>query len=127
MKKKKILIVDDEVSFTDLLKLNLEETGRYEVKAENDGARGFEAVKVFKPDLVLIDIVMPDVTGPDVAKQIQRDETTSKIPIVFLTAMVTKDESTSKEKTIGGHHFIAKPVSPEAILREIEQYLNPES
>lgn len=66
-KEKKILIVDDEEDFTKLIKLNLERTGEYEVEIENGGLRGLAAAREFKPDLILLDILMPDMEGGEVA------------------------------------------------------------
>ena len=73
MSKQRILVVDDEPSITRLLKLNLEQTGRYEVRVENLGARAYEAAQEFMPDLVLLDIMMPDMDGSDVAASLKED------------------------------------------------------
>ena len=72
--KKKILLVDDEKSFTSLLKLNLEDTGDYEVHVENWAEDAYPAAQRFKPDLVLLDIIMPRMPGGDVAAQIDAPE-----------------------------------------------------
>jgi DNA-binding response OmpR family regulator len=123
MEKKKILIVDDEVNFTKLVKLNLEETGRYEVRTENKGRRAFAVAKEFKPDLILLDIVMPDVQGDDVACQLVNDEVTKNIPILFLTAVVTKEEAKIHSGVIGGRPFIAKPVNAKELIESIEKHI----
>jgi CheY-like chemotaxis protein len=73
MSKKRILLIDDDPSFTRLLKLNLEETGAYEVRTENRGTAALTAAREFKPDLILLDVVMPDMGGGDVAFQIGAD------------------------------------------------------
>jgi len=119
--KKKILIIDDEVDFTKALKLNLDSCGKYEVLTENNASNALACVRSFKPDLVLLDIMMPDIDGGEVAYRIESDESIGYTPIVFLTAAVTKEEVTSSRKsTIGGHVFIAKPVSLEDLLVCIE-------
>ncbi len=119
MEKKRILIIDDEPSFTRMVKLNLEETGTYEVRQENSAEQGLAAAKDFKPDLILLDVLMPDMDGAQVASQIKADEKTENTPIVFLTATVRKEE----EGIIGGHPFIAKPVSTEEVIECIEKSL----
>src|SRR5687768_9940814 len=91
MVKKKILVVDDEASITRLLKLNLEK-GAYVVRTENEGTKALAAAKDFKPDLILLDVMMPDIDGGDVAAIIQADPLLCAVPIVFLTAAVKKEE-----------------------------------
>ena len=121
MEKKKILIIDDEADFTRLMKLNLEETGKYEVSIENKGANGFATVKSFKPDLILLDILIPDMYGTEIARQIRSDESVKNIPIVFLTALIREKEIGSQGAVIKGYPFLAKPVSTEDLIRCIEK------
>jgi CheY-like chemotaxis protein len=82
MGKKRILLVDDEKSFTNLLKLNLEDTGNYEVRVENWAEDALPAAQQFKPDLVLLDIIMPRLPGGNVAAQIKEDPALKDTPIV---------------------------------------------
>jgi CheY-like chemotaxis protein len=121
MDKKRILIIDDEEDFTQLVKLNLEQTKRYEVWVENKGAEGLEAAKSFNPDLILLDIIMPDLEGSEVASRIKNDAETKDIPIVFLTAAATKEEVSSSGGIIGGHPFLAKPVSTQELIDCIDK------
>lgn len=121
MEKKKILIIDDEEQFTKIVKLNLEYTGKYEVKTENKGALGLAATKEFKPDLILLDILMPDMEGSEVAFQLTNDKDTENIPLVFLTAVAKKEEIEASKGVIGGHPFIAKPVDIKQLIEVIEQ------
>ena len=120
MAKSRILIIDDEESLTELVKMNLEATGRYEVRAENKGSLGLVAARQFKPDLILLDLVMPDMGGGEVSGQLQSDEDTKNIPIVFLTAIITEDETAARDGVISGHPVIAKPVTTEQLLHVIE-------
>ena len=117
--KPKILIVDDEKSFTKLTKLALSE---YEILEENNSARALETARKFQPDLILLDVVMPDFDGGDIAAQIHADPALKDVPIVFLTAIVTEKE-TEKQQLFGGYPFIAKPVTPEKLVENIEKYL----
>ncbi len=119
MSKKRILLIDDEPSFTRMLKLNLEETGAYEVRAENRGSEGLAAARQFKPDLILLDVVMPDMSGGEVAYQIEADRNVKNTPIVFLTAAAKKKE----EGIIAGRTIIAKPVTVEEVIDCIERTL----
>ena len=121
--KKKILIIDDEKGFTEVAKLNLEETGSFEVQIENRGSQGLAAAQEFQPDLILLDIIMPDMDGGQVANQLKADEATRDIPIIFLTAAVTGTEVDSHGGLIGGHPFIAKPGSIEELIACIEEQL----
>ncbi len=119
MSKKRILLIDDEPRFTHVLKLNLEETGAYEVRAENKGSQGLAAAKEFKPDLILLDVIMPGMDGGDVASEIQSDDKLKNTPIVFLTAVAKKKE----EGIIAGRPFIAKPVTVQEVIACIEKNL----
>ena len=124
MIKKKILLVDDEEAFTKVVKLNLDATGKYEVKTENKGARALESARGFKPDLIFLDIVMPDTEGSEVALQLKNDKDLKSTPIVFLTATVTPDEvgMGSSGRNIGGQTFLAKPVSTQQMMDCIERH-----
>ncbi|MFH2146227.1 MAG: response regulator [Candidatus Omnitrophota bacterium] len=124
MREKKILIIDDEVSFTNLVKLNLETKGSFTVRTESKGLNAVAAAKEFKPDMILLDIIMPDMSGGDVAFELEHDEVTKDIPIVFLTAAVKSEEVNSAEDgMIGGHTFIAKPTTVDVLLDCIEKTL----
>lgn len=122
MAKPRILLIDDEVSFTNLMQINLEEQG-YEVRVENRGAQGVETARDFQPQLIFLDVVMPDMDGGQLAAQILADEQLRHIPIVYLTAVVSKREEKAHNGIIGGNAFLAKPVSTEEILACIERSL----
>jgi DNA-binding response OmpR family regulator len=121
MYTKRILIIDDEESFCNLVKLNLEETKKYEVRTETKGANAVRAAKEFKPDLILLDIVMPDVDGGEVSQQLKSAEELKNIPIIFLTAIVTDKEVKKEEGIIGGRMFLAKPVPLDKLIYCIEE------
>jgi two-component system, OmpR family, response regulator len=123
MVKKKILIVDDESSITRLLKLNLEKNGAFMVRTENEGTKALAAAKEFKPDLILLDVMMPDIDGGDVAAIIQADPLLRDVPVVFLTAAVKKEELDAKGGMIGGFPYIAKPLDVKGVTAVIERTL----
>jgi CheY-like chemotaxis protein len=120
---RRILIVDDEAGFTRLLKITLEGTKRYIVKEENDGSQALVVARQFRPDLVLLDIVMPKMDGGDVARQIGADPILKNVKIIFLTAIVSQREQAGMDGGIGGVPFMAKPVSLAALTAMIEQTL----
>ncbi|MCK5450911.1 MAG: response regulator, partial [Candidatus Omnitrophica bacterium] len=93
MKKKKIIIIDDEKGFTELVKTVLEETGEYEVIEENDGQKGYLTVLREGPALILLDLMMPGADGAEIAEKIKRDEDLKGTPIIFLTAAATEGET----------------------------------
>jgi CheY-like chemotaxis protein len=123
MARPRILLIDDEVALTDILKINLEDTGRYEVRVENRGGSAVAAARAFKPDLVFLDVLMPDMDGGAVAAALREDPQFASTPIVYLTAIVSKQEVTHTGGLIGGNPFIAKPVSLEEAVACIERYL----
>ena len=123
--KKRILLVDDEKSFTTLLKLNLEETGNYEVRVENWPEDAVGAVREFKPHLVLLDIIMPRLPGGNVASLIDNDPELKGTPIVFLTAAVRRSQVEDHDGIICDHPCLAKPATLNDVVAMIEQHARP--
>lgn len=121
MKPRRVLLVDDEVTLTRTLALYLSECG-CDVRVENAGSRAVATAREFRPDLVVLDIAMPDADGGAVAASINEDPILKGTPIVFLTALVSQRETRGAAQRIGGHPFLAKPVDPDAVLRYVEQY-----
>ena len=121
MSKKRLLVVDDEVAITRLLKLNLEQSGRYEVRELNSSLGVVPAARMFHPDLILMDVMMPNLEGGEVAALLQQDPELRKIPVVFLTAAVRKEELGGPEGKIGGRHYIAKPLNVQQVQAVIER------
>ena len=107
---KRILMVDDEPKLTKMVKLNLERTGNYEVRTENKGSNAIPAAREFKPDLIILDVMMPDMSGDEVSAQLREDPELSDIKFIFMTAIVTQDETEEMGNNIGGNVFLAKPV-----------------
>ncbi|HPN89142.1 MAG TPA: response regulator [Candidatus Omnitrophota bacterium] len=124
MVKKRILVIDDEKGFTAMLKLNLESTGRYDVLVENNPFHAVSAALNFMPHLILLDIIMPNMEGPDVAISLKENPFLKDIPVVFLTATVRKNEIEEYGGRIGGHYFVAKPSSLKEIMSSIEEGLS---
>jgi len=127
MARCRVLMIDDEVGFAKLLKLNLEQLGTYEVRIEHRGETGLAAAQAFKPDIILLDVLMPDMDGGEVAAQLRTDPVLRQIPIVFLTAVVSREEADDKSGVIGGYPFIAKPVRLQQLVEVIEEQIGPHS
>ena len=121
-RKRRILIVDNDRDTTHLVKILLEKTGRYSVLEENDATNAHQSAQNFRPDLILLDIVMPETDGGEVAAQIQADPELQRTPVIFLTALVTKAE-TKTGLRIQGHPFLAKPISIPELINGIEENL----
>jgi DNA-binding response OmpR family regulator len=123
MNKKRILIVDDEPGITQLLRLNLEKTGNYTVRAENDAEKVLGAAIEFKPDLLMLDVMMPGMSGGELAGKLRNTRTFKTLPIVFLTAAVKQHEVDARDGVIGGFPYIAKPLNVKGVIEIIQKNL----
>jgi len=123
MKKKKVLIIDDEVAFTNVVKLTLEEKGNYEICVENDSRMAIATARKFWPDIILLDVVMPELDGGELHTQFMADPILKRIPIIFLTAIVRQKEVDEHKGIIGGSFYIAKPVSADGLISAIEKHI----
>src|SRR5256886_6937284 len=121
-RKRRILIVDNDRDSTHLVKILLEKTGRYSVLEENDATKAHLSARNFRPDLILLDVVMPETVGGEVAAQIEADPDLQRTPIIFLTALVAKAEASAGLR-IQGHRFLAKPVNIPELITGIEENL----
>ena len=120
--KRRILIVDDDRDASHLIKILLEKIGHYVVLEENDAARAHQSARNFKPDLILLDIMMPGRDGGGVAAQIETDPDLQRTPIIFLTALVTKAEAKAI-LSFQLHPVLAKPISIPELINKIEENL----
>jgi len=120
--KPRILIVDDNPRFSHSARLILQESGQYVVCEENDAASAVETARSFKPDLILLDLVMPQLDGAEVAAQVESDWALHGVPIVFVTGLVTRDEARNGQR-IDGHRVVSKPVSSFDLLGAVEESL----
>jgi DNA-binding response OmpR family regulator len=116
---RRILIVDNDKNSTHLVKVFLEKTGRYLVFEENDSTRAHLTARNFRPDLILLDIVMAETDGGEIAARIQVDPELHGTPVIFLTALVTRAEANTGLH-IDGHPFLAKPINIQELINAIE-------
>ena len=117
---KKILIVDDEPNILKVLGRRLSQEG-YSVMEAQNGEEGVMKAKADPPNLIILDMAMPGMDGPDVARIIREDEATKNIPIIFLTCLYTKEEEKKEGHLIGKNFFVAKPYNPVELLEIIRQ------
>jgi DNA-binding response OmpR family regulator len=120
-KSAKILVIDDEPEITDIIETFLENAG-YEVKSENSSVNGIERAKALKPDLILLDIMMPFMDGYEVCKELKKSAETSKIPIIILTGKDARSDD-GKSFKVGGDMYMKKPFSCERLLEIVKVVL----
>jgi DNA-binding response OmpR family regulator len=119
---KKILVVEDEQETLAHLS-NILKRSNYEVISTSKGSEAVGLAKGSQPDLIILDIVMPDMSGGDVAAALSEDPTTAGIPIIYLTGILTKEEELSIRKA-GRHFIMAKPTTGKEVLEKVEQVLS---
>ncbi len=122
MNNPKILVVDDEKNLLLVLQTLLTNQG-YSVFTASRGKDALVMAKSKHPDLIILDVMLPDMHGPKVAEELKEDIDTKDIPILFLTALLTKKEEGKKKKFAGSNVVIAKPFDTDRLLNEIEKLL----
>ena len=122
MEKKKIMVVDDEVDFLKIVTLNLEQTGEYEVLTLSSARDILSRVNSFKPDLILLDVVMPGLGGIDACEILNKDRLGKSIPIIIISAL-DKDKDKLKAYKRGVVDYIVKPIEKEPLIAKIEKAL----
>jgi len=119
--KKRIFLVDDDASITSAIRRNLEATGRFDVMDINNPELAIDKARRFKPDLVILDVMMPEMDGGAVAEAMADDPRLADVPIIFLTGIVSKEEVEPTGTLRGKHIFFAKPLEFEALLACIDE------
>lgn len=123
MTKKKILVIDDDARLTRMLELYFNGTEEYQLKAENKAENALLTIQQYKPQLILLDIMMPHLDGGDLAGMIRNLPGFSDVPIIYLTGAVSKREVEVGGGMIGGEPFIAKPFDFNELTTRISQYV----
>ena len=121
MKKNRVLAVDDEVHIAHLVKINLERAG-YEVRTAGDGEEALDLITQEVPDLVILDVMMPRMSGFDVLRKLKSDAGTRDIPIMMLTARGS-DTDSSDALLLGVDVYLTKPFSPTELLAFVSRIL----
>jgi CheY-like chemotaxis protein len=118
----RVLVVDDNSEFTHRVSELLQNTHHYVVCEENDPRRALETARSFKPDLVVVDLIMPQADGLEVATQLEADWALHEVPIVFVTALITPEEARDGRR-INGHRVVPKPTRGFDLIRVVEENL----
>jgi len=121
---KKLLVIDDEEYFCRAVKKAIEMKRDLQVLTATRGDEGLRLARTQKPDLILLDIVMPGMMGTQVAEELSQDPATASIPVIFVTAIVKKEETERNRGFSGGRMFIAKPVVIDELLKKIDAVLS---
>ena len=124
--KKRILLIDDDPDFVEAVKV-IVENGGYDVKVAYDGEEGLEAVAAEKPDLIVLDVMMPVMNGHECCAKLKADPATAKIPVILLTAVadrVTTSTYTHRDMLESeAEDYMPKPVEPKELLNLIKNWL----
>ena len=121
----KVLVIDDEVDFCYFVQKNLVQNGMFDVIIATNGAEGIKMAENEKPDIILLDLFMPDMPGEDVAASLKENSATADIPILFVTALASNDDIVdSKESKIGNNYILPKPVRTKKLIETIMKILS---
>ena len=120
---KKIVYIEDDLEMTYLIKMILERKG-YEIISTNDGMEGFEIIEKEKPDLVLLDLMMPNIDGWDIYHQLKSNEDTNQIPVIVISAKAQPIDKVLGMQIAKVNNYISKPFRPQELLESIESILN---
>lgn len=119
----RVLMVDDELSFTRMTKRNLEAVGGFEVATESRARSALAAAREFRPDIILLDVMMPDGDGGQVAAELSEDAELRNVPILFLTAAIKSNEVGRRGAGfIGGRLYVAKPVDLGNLVHLLQEH-----
>jgi CheY-like chemotaxis protein len=117
------MVIDDEQPFTEMIKMSLEQLGDYTVREVNDATGAVQAARDFVPELILLDVMMPDMDGGDVAAELAKDRALANIPIIYMTALVSQEEAPLGGLINSKHRFLPKPTSIVELLETIQTEL----
>ena len=123
MNKRRILVVDDEPKLSDLVRMFLERTQRFDVRVENRSAHAVTAAREFRPEMILLDVDMPGKDGGQVARELKDDTTLRATPILFFTSLISHAEAGERETVRGGMRYLAKPVDPKILIDTVDRIL----
>ncbi|MFH1867957.1 MAG: response regulator [Candidatus Omnitrophota bacterium] len=122
LKKKRVMVIDDEQDFLQITKLNLQNTGRYEILTLSSAKDIISQVRDFKPDLILLDILMPDIGGIEACEMLNQDASGREIPIIIISAL-KNDADKLKAYKVGVIDYLEKPIRRDTLISRIEKAL----
>lgn len=120
MEKKKILVVDDDITLLEMYKERLELAG-YEVDTATNGEEGIKKAQEGKPNLILLDIMMPRVNGFDVMDSLKKHQATVKVPVLMLTALVQESSRQRAQDSGAAGYIIKSETMPGEVIKQIEE------
>lgn len=123
MKQPRILVIDDSTTNIVLLEAILTEKG-YQIETALNAREAFMRIEKQLPDLILLDLLMPKVSGFDFLEQLRKDERTSKTPVIVISAINTDEESTRKINDLEAVDFIRKPIDIQYLVNRVDEILN---
>ena len=124
--KKKLLIVDDDQDLVDLIKDGFERDGRFDIRTANNGFDAGMGVKEFRPDLVILDVMLPDINGKEVCQRVRSDKTMDDVRIICISGMVEEDK-VGDLKVAGANDFMHKPFEVEKLVERMCSHLDIEA
>lgn len=120
MDRIKVLAIDDETEFCKAIKIGLEATKKYEVATASKARDGLRMARTQNPDIILLDIMMPELSGTEIAEELSDSDRTKNIPIIFVTALLKKNEEGQDYGNQSRYQMIAKPVNMAELIEKIE-------
>ncbi len=123
MKQSKILVIDDSTTNIVLLEAILTEKG-YQIETALNAKEAFSRIEKQIPDLILLDLLMPKVSGFDFLEQLRKDETTRKTPVIVISAINTDDENTKRINNLEAVDFLRKPIDIQYLVNKVEEILS---
>lgn len=123
--RRKLLIVDDDVDLVDLLVDHFERDGRFDIRSVNNGFGAGMQIKEFRPDLVVLDVMLPDINGMEVCQLVRRDKSMDDVKIVCISGMVEEDKI-QKLRDAGADEFMKKPFDVDTLMARVCQLLEVE-
>ena len=124
--KRKLLVVDDDQELVDLISDVLQRDGRFEVRTVNNGFEAGMMVKEYRPDLIVLDVMLPDINGKEVCQRVRRDKTMEDVKIICISGMVEQDRI-SELREAGADDFMQKPFEIDKLVERICGHLNVEA
>ncbi|MGI5835796.1 MAG: response regulator transcription factor [Chloroflexota bacterium] len=125
MQQKKLLLIDDEPAIQTLVRLVMEADG-WQVLVASEGARGLDLAREQKPDVILLDVALPDVSGLEICRQLKADPATNSVPIAMLTAMAQETDRRAA-MALGADDYVTKPWRPAALIARVSSLLEKRS
>jgi two-component system, OmpR family, response regulator len=121
---KRILVIDDEIDFTHMVKMLLQMSGPYQVREVHAARAAVAMAREFQPDIILLDCMMPEIDGGEVASRLEADPETSHIPVIFLTATVDQPQELPSRCYTGTRTYLPKPIQLAKLIETIDQAIS---